>query len=49
MLQLPERLGFDLTYSLAGNGELLADLFQGVIGVHADAEAHPEHAFLARR
>jgi hypothetical protein len=29
--------------------ELLADHFQRVFGVHADAEAHAQHAFLARR
>ena len=48
MLQLPERLGLDLADALAGDRELLADLFQRVIGVHADAEAHAQHALLAR-
>jgi len=33
---------------LPGHRELLADFFQGVVGVHADAEAHAEHAFFAR-
>ena len=28
--------------------ELLADFLQRVVGVHADAEAHAQHAFLAR-
>ena len=49
VLQLPQRLGFDLADALAGDRELLADLLEGVVGVHADAEAHAEHALLARR
>src|SRR3569832_2089684 len=49
VLQLPQRLGLDLTDALAGYAELLADLFEGVVGVHADAEAHAQHTFLARR
>src|SRR5688572_28275629 len=49
VLQLAERLGLDLADALAGDRELLADLFQRVVGVHADAEAHPQHALLARR
>ena len=40
VLELPERLGLDLAYALAGHRELLADLFQRVVGIHADAEAH---------
>src|SRR5262249_53130910 len=49
MLQLPQRLRLDLTNALARHRELLADLLEGVIGVHADSEAHPENALLARR
>src|SRR6202008_2507915 len=49
MLQLPQRLGLDLADALAGDRELLADFFQRVVGVHADAEAHAQHALLARR
>src|SRR5688500_4042996 len=49
MLEVAERLGLDLADALAGDAELLADLLEGVVGVHADAEAHPEHALLARR
>jgi hypothetical protein len=49
MLELAQRLGLDLADALAGHRELLADLFQRVIGVHADAEAHAQHALLARR
>src|SRR5262249_55967023 len=47
MLQLTERLRLDLADALAGDRELLADFFQRVVGVHADAEAHAEHALLA--
>src|ERR1700759_1253184 len=47
MLQLPQRLGLDLADTLSGHRELLADFFQGVVGVHADAEAHAEYAFFA--
>src|SRR6476469_27627 len=49
MLQLPQRLGLDLADAFAGHRELLADFFQRVIGVHADAEAHAQYALLARR
>src|SRR5437764_951708 len=48
VLELPERLRLDLAYALAGDRELLTDLFQGVVGVHADAEAHAQDALLAR-
>jgi hypothetical protein len=47
MLQLPQRLRLDLPDALARHRELLANFLQRVIGVHADAEAHAEHAFLA--
>src|SRR6266851_5167386 len=49
MLQLAQRLGLDLADTLPGHRELLADFFQRVVGVHADAEAHAQHALLARR
>src|SRR6478752_10408803 len=49
MLQLPERLRLDLPDALAGDRELLADFLERVVGVHADAEAHAQHALLARR
>ena len=48
VLELAQRLGLDLAYALARDRELLADLFEGVVGVHADAEAHPEYALLGR-
>jgi hypothetical protein len=41
-----QRFRFDLTNTLARHRELLADFFQRVVGVHA--EAHAEHAFFAR-
>ena len=43
MLQLAQRLRFDLADALSRHRELLADFFQRVVGVHADAEAHAEH------
>ena len=49
MLQLPQRLRLDLADTFTRNTELLADFFQRVVRVHADAEAHAEHAFFARR
>src|SRR6516225_4249570 len=48
VLQLAQSLGLDLAYALTGYAELLADLLERVIGVHADAEAHAQHALLAR-
>src|SRR5262249_14058438 len=48
MLELAQRFGFDLANTLAGDAELLAHLFQRVIGVHADAEAHAQHTLFAR-
>ena len=47
VLQLAQRLRLDLADALAGHRELLADLFQRVVGVHADAEAHANNALLA--
>ena len=47
MLQLPERLGLDLADALAGDAELLAHFLQRMVGVHANAEAHAQHALLA--
>src|SRR3954447_8367691 len=49
MLQLAQRLRLDLADALARHRELLADLFERMVGVHADAEAHAEHALLAWR
>src|SRR6266852_8843776 len=48
VLQFPQRLGLDLADALAGDRELLADLFERMVGVHADAEAHALHPLLAR-
>ena len=49
MLELAKCLRLDLADALAGHRELLADFFQRMVGVHADAEAHPQDAFFARR
>src|SRR5436190_24382954 len=48
MLELAQRLGLDLADALTRDRELLADLFQRVVGIHADAETHAENALLAR-
>src|SRR3989304_5250102 len=47
--ELPERLCFDLPDPLARHGEVLADLFQGVLAAVGEAEAEAEHLLLARR
>src|SRR5499427_691501 len=49
MAQLAQRLGLDLADALARDVELLADLFQRVVGVHVDAEAHAQNLRFARR
>src|SRR6188768_1822663 len=40
MTQLAQRLGFDLADAFARHFEVLADFFQRVIALFADAEAH---------
>src|SRR5262245_40361323 len=49
MLQLAQRLGLDLTDALARHRKLLTDFLQSMFGIHADAEAHAQHALLACR
>src|SRR5216684_5613128 len=49
VLELAQRLGLDLADALARQRELLADLLQRVVLVHADAEAHADDTLLARR
>src|SRR5262245_51115108 len=49
MLELAQGLRLDLADALARHRELLADFLQRVVGVHADAKAHAQHALLARR
>src|SRR5690349_20528272 len=46
--QLAQRLSLDLADALAGDLEVLAHLFQRVVGLLADAEAHAQHLLLAR-
>ena len=48
MLEFPQSLGFDLPDALARHRELLADLFQSVVGIHLNPEAHSQHAFRMR-
>ena len=38
--QLAQCFSFDLAYALTGYIELLADLLEGVVGIHVDAETH---------
>jgi hypothetical protein len=49
MLQLPQRFCFNLPNTFTYHRELLADFFQCVVGVHADAKAHAQHPFFAWR
>src|SRR5262252_9244237 len=49
MPELAQRLGLDLADGLARDRELVSDLFQRVVLVHADAEAHADYTLLARR
>src|SRR5262245_18735568 len=48
--ELAESLGFDLADAFAGDGEVLADLFERVLAaVRAEAESHLDDLLLARR
>src|SRR5207237_3285628 len=47
--QLAERLRLDLPDTLARDREALADLFEGVVGLLADAEAQTQDLLFARR
>ena len=38
MLELAQRLGLDLADALAGDQELLANFFQRMVGIQADAD-----------
>src|SRR5499433_2583008 len=49
MPELAQRLGLDLADALARHRELVADLFQRVVLVHADAKAHADYTLLPRR
>src|SRR5690349_10067168 len=48
-LELLNGLGLDLADALASHLELLAHLFQRVVALFAQAEAHPQHLLLAGR
>src|SRR5690606_21113265 len=48
-LELLQSLGLDLTNTLTRNIELLADLFQGVLALLADAEALLQNTLLTHR
>src|ERR1039457_4593147 len=47
--KLAKRFGFNLANSFARDVELLADLFECVLALAADAEAHADHFLLLRR
>src|ERR1035437_8290361 len=44
--KLAERFGFDLANPFARDVEFLADLFERVLALAADAEAHADHLLL---
>src|SRR6516162_4899991 len=49
MPQFPQRLSLDLADALARHRELVPNLFERLVVVHADAEAHAHDALFARR
>ena len=49
MAQLAQSLRFDLADALAGDGEGLADFFEGVLAAIFEAKAHLDDFFFARR
>jgi hypothetical protein len=49
MFEFSDRLGLDLSNSLARHGKLLADFLQRVVAVHAETKAHAHDALLAWR
>lgn len=49
MLELAQRLGLDLADTFTRDRELLANFFQRMVSVHANAKAHTKNTFLARR
>ena len=49
MPKLSERFGFNLTDPFPGDGKILADFFQCMIGFFTDSKAHSENFFLPGR
>src|SRR5580698_7431847 len=49
MPELAQRLGFNLTDALAGDGKALADLLERVLAAIPDTEPHLDHLLFARR
>ncbi|EBA12932.1 hypothetical protein RCCS2_03584 [Roseobacter sp. CCS2] len=47
VLQLTQSLRLDLADTFACHAELLAHFFKRVVGIHADAKTHAQHAFFA--
>ena len=49
LAQLAQGLCFDLANALAGDVEFLADLFERMLALAADAETQPDHFLFLRR
>ena len=49
MLELAERLGFNLTNTFTRDRELLAHFLERVVRIHTDPEAHAQNALFTRR
>src|SRR5262252_9034429 len=49
MAELAERFRLDLADALTGDLEVLADFFERVVALLADAEPHAKHLLFARR
>ena len=43
MTKFAQRFGFDLADALAGDIKLFTHLFQRLVSVHLDTEAHPQY------
>ena len=41
--EFSQGFGFNLSNTFSGNVELFADFFQGVVGIHVDAETHAQY------
>ena len=48
VFQLAKGLGFNLPDPFARYAELLAHFLKRMVGIHANPETHPQHAFLTR-
>ena len=46
MLQLSQGLRLNLSDSFAGDGQMPAHFFKGMVSIHANPESHPDDLFL---